>query len=340
MYPDQRTGVLLTNQRGVAAIVVALTMIVLLGAAALAIDIGYRNVAQNEIQNIADAAALAGAGELGRQYLDAGFVSVEENLVVDIAEGVADSNASGFKIEVQIGTWRNREEGFIGTIGSKPNAVKVIARRGSDGNSQVPTFLARIWNIFGLDAQADAVAALTGSSEIREGELELPVGISIQWFTDNFCDQNIQFYPTAGTEGCAGWHVYDTWPANATELRDDILGGMLAEPPTFVPPGYNLADEPSFAFTGGNLSTVIDNLSALFDKHQPVWETQVVVYDAPCGENPNQTVPIVGFATVKVTGVVGPPPVLTATAECGEVSPGAGGGNYYGTWGAIPGLVE
>jgi hypothetical protein len=317
---------------------VALVLTVLLGMAALAVDIGYRNVAQNELQNIVDAAALAGAGELGRQYLDSSYVAVDESLVVAIAQNIANSNESGFNIEVQIGTWRDRDEGFIGTIGNKPNAVRAIARRGSDGNSQVPTFFARIWNIAGLDAQADAVAALTGAKEVGEGELEIPVGISQQWFTDNFCDQNIQFYPTSGTTGCAGWHVYDTWPASASKLRDDILGGMISG--DFTPSAYDLDDNPSFAFTGGNLSTTLDNMSALFALHQPVWKTKVVVYGADCGDNPNQTIPIVGFASVEITGVVGPPPVLIATAKCGEVSPGSGGGNYYGTWGSIPGLVE
>jgi hypothetical protein len=66
----------------------------------------------------------------------------------------------------------------------------------------------------------------------------------------------------------------------------------------------------------------------------------VVVYGEDCGENPNQTIPIVGFATVLITGTSGPPPVLIASVECNQVEPGVGGGGYYGTWGSIPGLVE
>jgi hypothetical protein len=103
-----------------------------------------------------------------------------------------------------------------------------------------------------------------------------------------------------------------------------------------------------FAFTGGNLSTTQENIANLFldkrddddDGNDDIWTTQVVVYCEPCGENPNQTVKIKGVATVEITGVVGPPPVLTATVKCGNVTQGAGGGNYYGTWGSIPGLVE
>jgi hypothetical protein len=355
MNPNHRTNTLLTNQRGVIAIIVALAGTVLLGMAALAVDIGYLNVAKNELQNIVDASALAGAGELSRQYLDEDFVAVDEGAIVTIAGNVANSNESGFSIQVQIGTWRTRVEGFIGTLGNRPNAVRAIARRGSDGNSQIPTFFARIWSIVGLDAQADAVAALTGSKQVGPGELEIPVGISQQWFTGDFCDQNIQFYPTSGTTGCAGWHVYEEWPANASKLRDDILGGMLDPPVTepFTPPGLDLNTDPppAFAFTGGNLSTTLDNMTALYLQQcvvdlikwpsgECVWSTEVVVYDEPCGENPNQTVTIIGFASVEITAVIGPPPVLIATVECEKLIPGGGGGTYYGTWGSIPGLVE
>ena len=334
---------------------VALGIMVLLGVAALAVDIGYRNVVQNELQNIVDASALAGAGELGQQYLDGSFVEGDYSLIVKIAEDVARSNTADITVVVEIGTWITRETGFDPAPVTKPNAVKVSVWRDTvgdftDPNSQVPTFFARIWNITGLDVMADAVAALTGASEIAEGELEIPVGISEQWFTENFCDKSIQFYPTAGTDGCAGWHVYEEWPASASYLRDHILGGML-DPPfldTFTPPALDLDDNPSFAFTGGNLSTTLDNMSDLFEQNMEccddngdmVWKTSVVVYDEPCGENPNQTVGIIGFATVEITGVVGPPPVLIATAKCGEVNEGNGGGSYYGTWGSIPGLVE
>jgi len=349
MKTNYRTDTLLTNQRGASAIMIALGLTIFLGMAALAVDIGYREVEQNEIQNIVDASALAGAGELGRQYLDGD--PYDEPSIVAIAQEVANSNETGFNIQVEVGTWRNHDEGFIDDDCTviKCNAVKAIAVRDSDNNTQVPTFFARIWNINGLDILADAVAALTGASEVAEGDLEIPVGISREWFEDDFCDHDIQFYPTAGTTGCAGWHVYEDWPANAAHLRDDILGGLLTG--DYVPPALNLEDDPSFAFTGGNLSTTIDNMSALFDARREwvvdddgvgkwVWKTKVVVYDEPCGENPNQTIPIIGFATVEITGVVGPPPVLIATAKCGEVNAGNGGGNYYGTWGSIPGLVE
>ncbi len=52
---------LLSNQRGVTAIVVGITLAMLVGFGALAVDIGHLCVAHNELQNAADAGALAGA---------------------------------------------------------------------------------------------------------------------------------------------------------------------------------------------------------------------------------------------------------------------------------------
>ena len=58
------TKQILTGQRGVVLVLVALLLFVLLGFAAFAIDFGYSYVVRNELQNAADAAALAGASVL------------------------------------------------------------------------------------------------------------------------------------------------------------------------------------------------------------------------------------------------------------------------------------
>ena len=59
---------LLRNQRGVSAVIIALLLVVLLGMAALAVDLGYLYVTRNELQNVADAAALAATRQLGEIY--------------------------------------------------------------------------------------------------------------------------------------------------------------------------------------------------------------------------------------------------------------------------------
>ena len=58
----------INEQRGAVAVTVALMMFVLIGFAALSIDIGYLMVTRNELQNVADAAALAATRKLGNNY--------------------------------------------------------------------------------------------------------------------------------------------------------------------------------------------------------------------------------------------------------------------------------
>src|SRR5215471_8824116 len=58
----------LTNSRGAIAAVTAIFIVVLLAMGAAAIDIGHALVARNELQNVSDAAALAGDRALAIIY--------------------------------------------------------------------------------------------------------------------------------------------------------------------------------------------------------------------------------------------------------------------------------
>ena len=58
----------INNSRGATAVIVAVMITVLLAMGAAAIDIGHALVARNELQNVSDASALAGARALGVIY--------------------------------------------------------------------------------------------------------------------------------------------------------------------------------------------------------------------------------------------------------------------------------
>lgn len=64
------------EQRGAVLVLVTLLVIALLGFAALAVDIGHMAVVKNELQNAADAGALAGAAQL--YYRDQGYPVPED----------------------------------------------------------------------------------------------------------------------------------------------------------------------------------------------------------------------------------------------------------------------
>ncbi len=258
------------NQKGVTLILVAVLMVVLFGFVALAIDVGYTMVAVNELQNIADGAALAACGELGAIYQDmasdaqmnyvvgGGDQSAIIAKAVDVGQNNRAGGLQGIDIrpaDVLIGKWDGND--FIET-NNQPDAVRVIARRDGSANNPIGTFFARVIGVNTMAVSRDAIAALTGQSTTEPGELELPVGISSYFFQDgNFCNDFVVFSPANDPNSCAGWNSYDLSPPNDNLLRQ-ILNEDVLSPETS-------AGETEFNFIGGNLSNpTFDALLLLF----------------------------------------------------------------------------
>jgi hypothetical protein len=259
------------NQKGVTIILVALLLVVLIGFVALAVDVGYYMVTRNELQNIADGAALAACSELGEIYrgmtpdAQKNYFLLEKDIedIREKAVSIGESNQAGGLPEiiielndVIIGTWDGNS---LTPILVQPDAVRVIARRQEDyANGPISTFFARIMGINTVNVWMDATAALTGQSTSGPGELELPVGISSYFFQDGvFCNDYIVFNPTNDPSSCAGWNSWDISPPNDNLLRQ-ILDESVDSPGT-------TADETVFEFIGGNLSNpTFDELLLLF----------------------------------------------------------------------------
>ena len=167
----------LRSQSGAAAILVAFLMIVFLGIAALALDIGYLYVVRTELQNAADAAALAGAGRLYPRSVTGAVISVVPP-EWGAAEAAADypqapaNTAGGVMLtdyEVRTGYW-NLVSGTLrsplSTQGPQDApAVQVTVRRsGGENSGPVQLFFARALGIgtAGVGATATAVTACPG----------------------------------------------------------------------------------------------------------------------------------------------------------------------------------
>ena len=341
------------NQQGVVLILVALLLVVLLGMVALSVDIGYLMAARNEAQNVADAAALAATRELGEEhYLE---LSVDEAKIRSVAREVAGDNTIANESigitndsDIEIGYWNTETTTFSTSptgILTKPNSVRVTARRSDADNGAVNTFFAKVIGIDSFSVSADATAALTGASKAPEGEL-IPVGISKAWFEPGFCDQPIKFYPTGTIDGCAGWNTFTQSPANANYLRDTIIEGMIDD--SYQSPEITVGTDVEFI--GGNIANALEHPSktdfkevyeAKRNSTTGDWETGVVVYDWDDCSNPNTTINIIGFATAIIHSVDGSPDhTINATVICEKYNESRGGGGMYGTFGKIPNLVE
>ena len=81
------------RQRGAVAVMTALCLTALVGITALAVDLGRAWVVRNELQNAADAAALAGAGSLGPNYKSPNWTQAaakaQSAITLNKTEGVA-----------------------------------------------------------------------------------------------------------------------------------------------------------------------------------------------------------------------------------------------------------
>lgn len=206
-----RKALILKEQSGAVAILVAICLIVFIGFAAFAIDIGHLYLARNELQNAADAGALAGARFLYNDY----GTSVNTN-----ANGIASEAATANKSEnvsvevnwtggntgdVQRGHWSfgagTLERDFYPSDNENPtvlwgvseeeldqnpdfiNAVRVVARREA---TPITKFFAQIFLLLGMDQaqlddlfklSAEAVAYIGYSGELLEDEVEQPIAI-------------------------------------------------------------------------------------------------------------------------------------------------------------------
>ncbi len=282
----------LSDERGATAIIIGLLMVVFIGIAAVAIDIGYAMATRNELQNIADGSALAATGWLGDNYSDMTEtellnydVSGDEADIRLIAKAVASQNAAGGvgniilnDSDIEIGKWDDSitiDDSLRGTVndprfttlqaGEIPDAVRVTARRETGLNGPINTFFARIFGTDDVGVNAIATAALTGIDEVAECELFLPVGISKAWFdywnnqTGNYCDHDIRMYPTGDIDGCAGWHVFEDWPANDPKLIDLVKNNIQGN----CNNGAETDDE--FVYTGGTLGNAFDYMEDLFN---------------------------------------------------------------------------
>lgn len=349
-----RSSTVVSSQRGSVAVMVAVTLPMLLGFTALTLDIGHSLVAKNELQDVADAGALAGARRLGTIYQglspaqQVGYTMSNPAPVISDVQNIAAQNyGAGRSItvdigDIQIGQW-NATNKTLTVTSANPDAVRVTARLDGTTNGPVSTFLANVMGIASVDVRATATAALTGVSTTNPGDLETPFGISAFRFQTPYCNAPVRFYPTNNPQSCGGWHTFTDSPPNANRLRQ-IINGMIPTPPTYTSPGTQ-AGVTNLEFVGGNIANALNNLYNLYmakrDPNTGFWDALVPVYQSNDCSNPNTPMQIVGYASMRITNVLAPPngQLVEGTIQCNLVDGGRGGGASFGTKGSIPGLV-
>ena len=183
------------TQRGSISILVAFLLPLFLGLAAFAIDIVYLHVARNELQNDADAAALAGANH----FFDGTNPTPRWSLAEQKAQEAIGLNAvTGKALEtgsVATGYWSLVDtpkvlQGLpmVPKAYDAPAVQVTVTKDANHNDGEVRTFFARYWGLLSRPMQASAVAGPSSPGTIKPGGV-FPMVIA-QCLYDNYWDFN------------------------------------------------------------------------------------------------------------------------------------------------------
>lgn len=183
------------SEKGAVSVLVALALPMLMGAGALAVDLAYLHVVRNELQNDADAAALAGARKLyanGASTLDwSGAASTAQDAIA-LNRAAGHALADGL---VQTGYWDTTQtstglQGLPMTPGPNDAPAVQVSLGKSEGQNLGPvrTFLASIWGVYAKPVRVTAVAGVSSPGRVA---LSFPVAIS-QCMYQNYWDLSTQ----------------------------------------------------------------------------------------------------------------------------------------------------
>ncbi len=164
------------NDRGASLVIVALSMLFLLGMLGLGIDLASLYVGRTQAQRSADAAALAAA----QAFVDGGCTSGLNSDCTTMATNRATSVGT---TNLVAGVVPNISVTFNTANTSNPQVTVVAARAAAYGNA-MPTFFIRVFGISSADVSASATAETYNPS--GQG---VPVGVQCvkPWFYPN-CD--------------------------------------------------------------------------------------------------------------------------------------------------------
>jgi hypothetical protein len=190
----------LRKENGVTIVLVAICLFVLIAMVALGVDIFHLVVTKNELQNAADAGALAGA----RFLYNANGTSINADCN-NIALTAATSNLSE-KIAVEVwpgeverGHWSFTAGAFTpndslaptelwnvswATLDANPNFINAVRVRARREEQSIASWFARIFGYTEFTQSAVAVAYIGFAGKVGPGEFDQPLGICKQAITD------------------------------------------------------------------------------------------------------------------------------------------------------------
>lgn len=237
---------MVADQNGATIVYVAVILTVLMMFTALAVDVGYLYGVRNELQDAADAAALAGTsvlfnedGTLNRDAaLDEGARVAVANKTgkLPIAEKTVETGHWSHATRTftardnteQLSDWQNRSAADLDTEPDFINAVRVKTDR-----SDTPSFFARILGYTSFFVSTDAVAVIGFAGTVDPLKFDQPIAICREYITgsdgDYTCDKGrmINSGNDPSTSNSGGWTNFTQDPCTQPTPNNAEGSGML-----------------------------------------------------------------------------------------------------------------
>ena len=301
------------QDRGAVAMVTTLMLTAMLGLTGAAVDLGVMYSVHNELQNAADAAALAGASRLVTMDGDGNAVATPNDALTEAMTFGQANQALGAQLavlnqDIEMGLWDVASNDFDPDhYGPSANpdyltAVRVTTRKDDLANSPVSTYFASAVGLSEVNMNAESSAYLGYAGSVLEGEVDLPIAVEESAVSNGggpLCGDALEFHDE--NDENTSWTTFFTYPSNDPAVKKFVTGASTI-------PAIEVGD--IISSTNGNLSNnTFDALYARFssegsdtngDGEPDYWPVTLPVYK-PTGNQAE--IEVTGFAVMIITKV-------------------------------------
>jgi Flp pilus assembly protein TadG len=340
----------LKNKRGAVAVIVAILLAVLIGFTALSVDVGHLYVVHNELQNAADAGALAGARVLyngsGTEIntgandiaYNAAVANMSESLAVEVNLDAGDVQRGHWSFATSTFT-PNDSTDVVDLFGTTTeeldldlnfiNAVRVICRRET---APAASYFARIFGYLGFIRQDKAVAYIGFAGTLSPGEVDQPIAICEESILndDDEYDCSVGRMINSGqnieTSNTGGWANLDTTDCsggtNSNEVNSLVCGAGNPDP---------LDVGETMGTSGGEIQSAFNSLISCWEDYvdantgtDQLWNLSLPVISCP-SNNVNPCSELKGAVNLNIVWITGagedPSYLDVPTSHAGWVAP-------------------
>lgn len=314
---------------GVTAVIVGILLVVLAMFLALVINVGHGHLIRSELQNAADAAALAAAVEL-----DGAATGIADATARAVEFARRHETDAGMEInldpalgDVEFGRWHDSSRTFDPIVPSPStyrsiNAVRVTASRTTReaGNSPMPVAMGGLFGKYQQDVKAEAIAVYGGPCE--DGctlPIVFPDCLILDAYGNLKCNEALEF-SSANIDDIAWTSLDPELPANPPTTIS-ILNGTSCH--------GAVCGEVIRIQNGNGVNPVLDALEQYEGK-----TVSAPIIDMDCPPQFVQAHEIMGFATFTFEKVLGPPDnYLRIKLDCSAIlpEPADPGCEFFGT---------